>query len=87
MIRAYALGQGAGTQAVVLLPWMIATGESGGPTRDLLRTLARLINVAVAEAIIRRKNARRHAGGAPRQAAPAHTGAPAASSQYPNVSV
>jgi uncharacterized membrane protein len=86
MIRAYALGQGAGTQAVVLLPWMIATGESGGPTRDLLMTVAWLINVAVAEAIIRRKSARRDAGDG-RQTAPAHTGAPAKGARYPNVSV
>lgn len=56
MIRAYALGQGAGTQALVLLPWMLTTGESGGPTRDLLMTLAWLLNIGVAEAIIRRKN-------------------------------
>lgn len=32
MIRAYALGQGAGTQVLVLLPWMLMTGESGGLT-------------------------------------------------------
>ena len=52
MIRAYALGQGAGTQALVLLPWMLVSGESGGPTRDLLMILAWTINVAVAESII-----------------------------------
>jgi uncharacterized membrane protein len=53
MIRAYALGQGAGTQALVLLPWMLISGESGGPTRDLLMTLAWAINFVVAESIIR----------------------------------
>jgi hypothetical protein len=53
MIRAYALGQGAGTQVFVLLPWMLISGESGGLTRDLLMTLAWVINVVVAEAIIR----------------------------------
>ena len=53
MIRAYALGQGAGTQAFVLGPWTLMTGESGGPTRDLLMTLAWLINVVVAELVIR----------------------------------
>lgn len=52
MIRAYALGQGAGTQVVVLLPWMLISGQSMGLTRDLLMTLAWTINVAVAEAII-----------------------------------
>ena len=52
MIRAYALGQGAGTQVLVLLPWMLVSGESGGLTRDLLMTLAWTINVVVAESII-----------------------------------
>jgi hypothetical protein len=55
MIRAYALAQGAGTQALVLLPWTLSTGESGGPTRDLLMTLAWLINIVAAELIIRRR--------------------------------
>jgi hypothetical protein len=52
MIRAYALGQGAGTQVLVLLPWMLISGESGGLTRDLLMTLSWAINVVVAESII-----------------------------------
>jgi hypothetical protein len=52
MIRAYALGQGAGTQVLVLLPWMLISGESGGVTRDVLMTLSWVINVVVAEAII-----------------------------------
>jgi hypothetical protein len=58
MLRAYALGQGAGTQAVVLLPWMLMTGESGGLTRDLLMTLAWIINIAFSEWIIRRRRLR-----------------------------
>jgi hypothetical protein len=53
MIRAYALGHGAGTQALVLLPWMLLSGETGGLTRDLLMTLAWVINGVVAESIIR----------------------------------
>ena len=60
MIRAYALGQGAATQAFVLLPWMLSTGQSGGPIRDLLMTLAWLINIAVAEVIIRQRTAQQH---------------------------
>lgn len=52
MIRAYALGMGAGTQALVLGPWTLLTGESEGPTRDLLMTLAWGINVVVAEWLI-----------------------------------
>ncbi|HEX7480968.1 MAG TPA: DUF2306 domain-containing protein [Polyangiales bacterium] len=56
MIRAYALGQGAGTQVLVLLPWMLITGKSGGLTRDVLMTLAWTINVVVAELIISRRS-------------------------------
>lgn len=58
MLRAYALGQGAGTQVLVLLPWMLLSGESGGLTRDLLMTLSWLINLAVAEAILRARTGR-----------------------------
>jgi hypothetical protein len=53
MIRAYALAQGAGTQVLVLVPWMIATGRREGLTRDLLMALSWAINIAVAELIIR----------------------------------
>lgn len=59
MIRAYALGQGAGTQVLVLLPWMLLTGDSGGLVRDVLMTLAWSINLVVAELIIRRPASRR----------------------------
>jgi uncharacterized membrane protein len=55
MIRAYAIGQGAGTQVVILLPWMLISGQSGGVTRDILMTLSWLVNVVVAEAIIHRR--------------------------------
>lgn len=55
MIRAYALAQGAGTQVLVLGPWMLLTGEGVGPTRDLLMTLAWAINIGVAEWIILRR--------------------------------
>ncbi len=54
MVRAYALAQGAGTQVLVLLPWMLLSGESGGLTRDLLMTLSWFINVVVAESIVRK---------------------------------
>lgn len=56
MIRAYALAQGAGTQALVLGPWTAITGESTGLTRDLLLTLSWAINLGVAELIIRRRS-------------------------------
>ena len=52
MIRAYAIGQGAGTQALILGPWMVITGNSTGLTRDLLMALSWAINIGVAELII-----------------------------------
>ncbi len=55
MIRAYALGQGAGTQVLVLLPWMLVSGQSGGIVRDLLMTLSWVINIVIAEVIIARR--------------------------------
>jgi uncharacterized membrane protein len=54
MIRAYALGQGAGTQVLVLGPGLLLFGDVLGLTRDLLMTLAWAINLAVAEHVIRR---------------------------------
>jgi Predicted membrane protein (DUF2306) len=53
MIRAYAIGQGAGTQALIMGPWMLLTGQGVGLTRDLLMTLCWAINIGVAELIIR----------------------------------
>lgn len=55
LTRAYALGQGAGTQVLVMLPWALLLGEATGPTRDRLMASAWLINLAVAEWIIRRR--------------------------------
>jgi uncharacterized membrane protein len=55
MVRAYALGQGAGTQVVLLLPpalWL--GGHVTGLPRDLLMTAAWAINVVIAELMIRR---------------------------------
>ena len=60
MIRAYALGQGAGTQALILGPWMLITGESVGLTRDLLMALSWAINALVAEWIIRSRSPAPH---------------------------
>lgn len=52
MIRAFALGQGAGMQVVVLLPWMLLIGKPGMLHRDMLMSLAWLINLLVAEMAI-----------------------------------
>jgi uncharacterized membrane protein len=55
MIRAYAIGQGAGTQALIMLPPALIIGEVRGLPRDLLMIAAWLINLAVAEWAIRRR--------------------------------
>ena len=55
MIRAYALGQGAGTQALIAIPWLLSVGEPSGFTRDILMTAAWVINIVVAECIIFRR--------------------------------
>ncbi|MBX7099627.1 MAG: DUF2306 domain-containing protein [Myxococcaceae bacterium] len=67
MIRAYALAQGAGTQAVLLGPSMLLFGELTHGPRDALMVLAWLINVVVAEALVR---ARSPAAAVARRAAP-----------------
>ncbi|MFD1146690.1 DUF2306 domain-containing protein [Saccharothrix hoggarensis] len=59
MIRAYAIAQGAGTQAVVTIAWVLAVGPATGMTRTLLLGAGWLINVAVAEWIIHRRPAGR----------------------------
>lgn len=52
MIRAYALGQGAGTQVLVSIPWLIVANEPEGLMRDILMTSSWIINLVVAESII-----------------------------------
>lgn len=49
MIRAYALGQGAGTQVLIIIPWLLTVGEPMGLTRDILMSLAWVINVFIGE--------------------------------------
>ena len=60
MIRAYALGQGAGTQALIMMPWLLTVGEPGGFTRDILMTAAWVINIVVAEWIINKRGYRQN---------------------------
>lgn len=74
MTRGYAVGVGAGTQALVILPWMLVVGTPDELTRALLMAAAWIINLAVAEVVIRRRarvSARvpRHSGGPVRAAA------------------
>jgi uncharacterized membrane protein len=55
MIRAYAIAQGAGTQAVVAVVWMVFVGGATGMTRTLLLGAGWVINVVFAEWLIRRR--------------------------------
>jgi hypothetical protein len=52
MTRAFALGQGAGMQVVVLFPWMLLIGSPSMLQRDVLMSLAWLINLLFAEMAI-----------------------------------
>ncbi|MBL7497108.1 DUF2306 domain-containing protein [Frankia sp. CNm7] len=64
--RGYALGLGAGTQAFVIAPWMMVTGNPTGNFRAVLMLAAWSINLAVAEWALRRGRASRPAGQASR---------------------
>jgi|688.fasta_scaffold107877_7 hypothetical protein len=57
MVRAYAIGLGAGTQVLTHLPWVLFLGVPDELTRALLMGAGWAINLAVAEWIIRRQPA------------------------------
>ena len=60
MMRGYALGMGAGTQVFTHLPWVIAIGSSPtGAERDVAMAAGWLINILVAEWILRWKTPQR----------------------------
>ena len=56
MIRAYALGQGAGTQVLITIPWLLTVGEPTGLTRDILMTVAWVLNIIIAERVINNRS-------------------------------
>jgi uncharacterized membrane protein len=58
MMRAYAIGLGAGTQALVLMVGEMISGKPDELSRALLMGLAWVINLAVAEWVIRKRLAR-----------------------------
>lgn len=61
MTRAYALALGAGTQVLTILPWVALVGPIGANDelpRSVLMTAAWVINLAVAEYVIRRRRTR-----------------------------
>jgi hypothetical protein len=54
MVRAYAIGQGASTQTVLGIAWILAVGsEAMGPLRDGLMIFAWVLNLLGAEIFIR----------------------------------
>jgi uncharacterized membrane protein len=57
MMRGYAIGLGAGTQALTQLPWVLLFGKPDEFTRALLMGAGWVINLAMAEWIIRRRPA------------------------------
>ncbi|WP_239648813.1 DUF2306 domain-containing protein [Nocardiopsis chromatogenes] len=58
MIRAYAIGQGAGTQVFTHLPWMLAGAEFDQPARAVAMGAGWAVNAVVAEWAIRRMRGR-----------------------------
>jgi uncharacterized membrane protein len=62
MTRAYAIALGAGTQVFTILPWVVIFGPIGVADelpRTVLMTAAWVINLAVAEYVIRRRPSHR----------------------------
>ncbi len=58
MMRGYAIGIGAGTQVITNLPWMILIGEPDILVRAILMGAGWLINVLIAEWLIRRSSSK-----------------------------
>jgi uncharacterized membrane protein len=61
MTRGYAIGMGAGTQVLTHLPWFLLVGRPGESAKAVLMGAGWVINVIVAEWIIR-KGAKRRSG-------------------------
>lgn len=61
MVRGYALGLGAGTQAVLHLPLLVLGITAGETLRSWLMGLGWAINLAIAEATLRREKPQTHA--------------------------
>ena len=58
MTRGYAIALGAGTQVFTMLPWVVIVGPIGAADelpRTVLMTAGWVINLAVAEYVIRRR--------------------------------
>ena len=61
MTRAYAIGMGAATQVLTHLPWFILFGKPGESARAVLMGAGWVINLLVAEWVIRHGSSRRRA--------------------------
>jgi uncharacterized membrane protein len=61
MARAYAVAQGAGTQALILGPVVVVAGQPSGNLKAVGMGAAWVINLAVAEWLVRRSEAGRRA--------------------------
>lgn len=55
MTRAYAIGVAAGTQAIILIPESIIFGDGQEGPRTLAMAVAWVVNLAIAELVIRRR--------------------------------
>ena len=60
MARSYAIAQGAGTQAIVLGPMVLLVDQPGGDLKAVGMGFAWVLNLAVAEWLVRRSQGRRH---------------------------
>jgi uncharacterized membrane protein len=58
MTRGYAIGLAAGTQVFTLMPWLLLFGVPDVNVRAVLMAAGWVINLAVAEIVIRRRDAR-----------------------------
>lgn len=58
MMRAYAIGLGAGTQVLTHVPWMLLVGVPDENTRAVLMGAGWMINLGVAEYVIRKNGSR-----------------------------
>ncbi|WP_299729597.1 DUF2306 domain-containing protein [uncultured Tateyamaria sp.] len=68
MLRAYAIAQGASTQTMIGIVWIVLAGsEASGPARDAIMVSAWVFNLAVAEVLIRRLPKPRAQPAAPRR--------------------
>ena len=72
MTRAYAIGLGAGTQVLTFLPFTLLLGTPSRPMHTVLMAAGWAINLAVAEAVIRRRARAATPAPTPAAAAGAH---------------